>query len=68
MTKVPKVITGTYKGKPFELLDRAMYFEGTEYFKPIEGYVIEFVDGKKKYVLDNDPFLKFDQIRTEDGE
>ena len=66
MARVPKVATGTYDGEQFILLERVIHMEGSEYIKRIEAYVIEFFDGSKKYVLDNDPLLKFDPIKLED--
>ena len=66
MTSIPKVATGTYDGKRFILFDRVIHIKRGEYTKMVEAYVIEFFDGSKKYVLDYDPLLKFDQIRMED--
>lgn len=66
MAIVPKVTTGTYDGKRFELLDCVVHTYGTEYIMGVNAFVIEFLEGGKKYVLDYDPLLKFDQIRLED--
>lgn len=66
MTRVRKVLTGTYDGKPFELLDSVVHTEGTEYTTGAYAFVIELLEGGKKYVLDYDPLLKFDPIRRED--
>ena len=60
MARVPKVATGTYDGKRFELLDCVIHTYGTEYIRRVDAFVIEFLEGGKKYVLDNDPLLRFD--------
>ena len=66
MAIVPKITTGTYDGKRFELLEHVVHIEGNEYIKRVEAYVIEFLEGGKKYILDYDPLLKFDQISRRD--
>lgn len=66
MARVPKVTTGTYDGRLFELIQHVVHIEGDEYVKRVEGYLLGFENEDVKYVLDYDPLLKFDPIWMED--
>lgn len=66
MASIPKVTTGTYDGRSFELIHRVVHFEGNEDVRRVEGYLIGFENGDVKYVLDYDPLLEFEPIRRED--
>ena len=66
MAIVPKITTGMYDGRPFELIQHVVHIEGDEYVKRVEGYLLGFENEDIKYVLDYDPFLKFDPIWMED--
>ena len=66
MARVPKVTTGTYDGRSFELIHHVVHFEGNEYVRRVEGYVLGFENDDVKYVFDYDPLLEFDPIWTED--
>ena len=66
MAIVPRIATGMYDGRPFELIQHVVHIEGTELIKPVDGYLLGFNDGGIKYVLDYDPLLEFDQIRLEE--
>ena len=66
MARVSKVTTGTYDGRSFELIHHVVHIEGIKYVRRVEGYLLGFENDDAKYVLNYDPLLKFDPIRTED--
>lgn len=68
MAMVPKVTTGTYDGRSFELIQHVVHAEGNEYIRRVEGYLLGFENDDVKYVLGYDPLLKFDPIKTEEEE
>lgn len=66
MERVPKVPSGTYDGRPFELIQRLIHFGGSKSTRQIKSYLLRFENGDVEYVLDYDPLLKFDPINVED--
>lgn len=65
MAILPREITGTYDGRPFELIQRLIHFGGSKSTRQIKSYLLRFENGDVEYVLDYDPLLKFDQIKME---